>query len=771
MKKLFTLVALLTCFMGAKAEVEKVYSIDYSAYKGFPFYVMGYVPEWIDGVMTDFGADYRYETQENLDGDGDGKWKDGESSVGTATTNNGTVYQKVTGAGPYWHQYMVASDVPMELDETYTVKITIKASEAVNVNTQFGNWGKLIEIPVAIPASEDFQEVEWEVTGCQHSGGGFICIQPGISTATIELKKLEVYHDKGDVVPVTWLQMLTDNGNPAEPEGDGKYMGNAETPWPAWSLETTDGINANWRTDKAGLICAWSLTMGRNFDDQCADFGQAADRARPYPTDIEVEAGNESNHVYAVHVDQINCIDDCDGDGASIAWSNQFWIQSPKTWKTGTKIRIKFRYKAQHACNVGTQIHKENPSVYLHWNAVGDVAFTTEWQEFDKTIEFDASQGGGASLAFNLCSDADNGRTPNVFYFDDLSWEVLKLDEGLFVAAKGNDFNYDYAQATQFEFSESDDAWVATVGKKGKPETWANEVQISTVRGDKSAFLGATLKPSGSVTLDAEGKSEWLDFTESSQAKIKLPALGVYKIYVALEDKQMQFEQIEGEAAAEPVDIVAYTDEIVIDAVERQPTSGEEEGGTGATWDNQFFLYSNRDLAPGEVTILEFDYKAAKPANSNCAFQGVVEGNPDYITGAFDLKDADAFDAEWKSIKKELTMPAKKWDGKAVDVVKYLTFDLAFIKEANTYTFKNIKWYMKDDNNEGGKTLENLINADGEGNFAIKVGAGTNPVLVGIENVVFEKKGSAVIYNLAGQRVSNDFKGIVVKNGKKVVLK
>ena len=57
MKKLFTLVALLAVFMGAKAEWVEDYKIDYSTKTGFPFYVMGYVPEWVDGVMTDYGRD------------------------------------------------------------------------------------------------------------------------------------------------------------------------------------------------------------------------------------------------------------------------------------------------------------------------------------------------------------------------------------------------------------------------------------------------------------------------------------------------------------------------------------------------------------------------------------------------------------------------------------------------------------------------------------------------------------------------------------------
>ena len=39
MKKLFTLVALLAVFMGAKAEWVEDYKIDYSNNTGFPFYV------------------------------------------------------------------------------------------------------------------------------------------------------------------------------------------------------------------------------------------------------------------------------------------------------------------------------------------------------------------------------------------------------------------------------------------------------------------------------------------------------------------------------------------------------------------------------------------------------------------------------------------------------------------------------------------------------------------------------------------------------------
>ena len=59
MKKLFTIVALLACFLGAKAETKVDYSIDYSTKTGFPFFVMGLVTDWVEGVMTDICGLYK----------------------------------------------------------------------------------------------------------------------------------------------------------------------------------------------------------------------------------------------------------------------------------------------------------------------------------------------------------------------------------------------------------------------------------------------------------------------------------------------------------------------------------------------------------------------------------------------------------------------------------------------------------------------------------------------------------------------------------------
>ena len=757
MKKLFTLVALLAVFLGAKAEWVEDYSIDYSQKTAFPFYVMGYVPEWVDGVMTDYGAQYGYKTDAEMDD------FTGGTEVGTVTTEGGTVYHKVQLDNPAWHQYFIADGIKTEIDGSYKVTAMAKASEQVTVNVNMGwGWGEGQQAGGSVTIGTEWAEVEWEYSGI----GGTSCnlvAQPGGSTATIEWKWLKVTHNAKPAKPVVWQEWLTSDGQPIIPdvEHTNKYMGDAETAWPAWATEGNP--NGVWKGDQTGLICAWGKTKGRNLGENFKGDGEGYN---PFPADITTDPDDPTNHVFVVH----GAVADTEGDPS--AWDNQFWIQSPKSWKAGETLKISFRYKcSKESVKTGTQIHKQNPSEYLIWHAIGDITFTNEWQTFDDTMTMGDDMAGGWSIAFNLNA---NDKDAIDFFFDNLSWQSMKLEEGYFLAGCNTETGLEYDLDNAVPFADEDGDFVATVGEAGKKDTYVNQVMISTVRGNDAQFKANTLKPSGSITNDPDN---WMDYTAVTNSKLNLPGSGVWKVYLDTAYDAMAFEMLEGEEK-EAVDIVTNATEIKIEAVEREYTAAEAEAAgvetpenPGNTWDNQFFLYSNRNLKPGEVTVLEFDYKATGPAKSSAAFQGIVAGNPDYITGAFSLEGDDAFDTEVKHYKKELTMPAKKWDGAAVDAVTYMTFDLACIKEANTYTFTNIKWYLKDDElNTAGQTLENLINETGEANFAIKIGAGTNPVPMGIENVAAKgAKTSTAIYNLAGQRVANSFKGIVVKDGKKFV--
>ncbi len=709
--------------MGVKAEWVEDYSIDYSTMTGFPFYVMGYVPEWVDGIMTDYGADYRYETQDNLDGDGDGKWKEGESSVGTVTNANGTEYQKVTGAGPYWHQYIIASDVPMELDGNYTIKAVVRASATVSANLQFGNWGSLKETGVSIPASTDFQEVEWEVTGCIYAGRGFICIQPGTSTATIEWKSLTVSHDQKVTRPTIWQEWLNSDGLafiPEEGKVNDKYMGNAETPWADPNVKFTDQTQ-NY------LICAWGKEKGENMND---DGGWD-----PFPARIEADPDDAANKVFVVHGKAATT------EGDASAWDNQFWIQSPKEWKAGTQVKIKFRYKASKAVTVATQCHKQNPSDYLIWHAIGDVNFTEKWQDFENTVTIEDDMGGTWSVAFQL---NQNDKEAIDFYFDDLSWQSMKLDEGYFVAGAnpGEGLEYDLDNAIEFVEGtdvDGEECLVATVGTK---DAYVSQIMISTIRGNDAAFKGATLKPAGAISNDP---TDWLDYTASSLAKLNLPGSGIWKIYLSTEYKMMAFEMLEGTVIEKP-EIKPNPTVVVVNGLEREPTATEQPAdeeagiaeGTGQPWDNQFFIVANRNLAKGEATVLSFKYKSSVPAKTTTQCHN--EPGAYMFWGA--IGDVN-FTEEWQDFEQTFTIPAD------ADGMKSIAFNMAEIKEACVYEIKDIIWKTEDG-------METLINMEGADNFYVKEGAGTAPY-------IFGKKPS-------GDVVKGDFNGDNIVNALDIQL-
>ena len=737
---------------------------------------MGYAPSIVDGFLVDAPTTQKLWRGNESDYPGDAECS------GTVTINGTEFHVQETGENQ-WRQYFIADGIPTEIDGAYKVTALVKASKAVTINVNMGwNWsGGTVGASVAIPQSDDFVEVEWEYSGI----GGTSCnlvAQPGTTDAIITWKSLKVEHNAKASRPTTWQQWLTNDGNSIIPgvEHTNKYMGDAEFgAWPEWALAKEDGVNINWRGNRTGEICAWALTKGKNNDSGKFNGNDLDGRARPYPADIVVDPDDATNHVFVVNAEQNGLVVDGDTDASSYKWANQFWIQSPQGWKAGTKVKIKFRYKASVACSVATQIHKENPSDYLFWNAVGSINFTTQWQEFEKDYDFNSDSANGWSLAFNLNDDDTNGQQPITFYFDDLSWETMVLDEGYFVAGANPDEGLEYDLDNAIEFTPDEDGvLVATVGEKG---AYVNQIMISTVRGNDAQFKSNTLKPNGSIVNDPD---TWLDYAPASIAKLTLPGTGIWKVYIDLEYESMAFEMLEG-VVKEPIDVVTNTTANVVHGQARvdlqddknaqtgaitvreeaDDPNGENVGGeghTGQTWDNQFFIVANRALVKGEVTVLKFKYKASKEAKTTTQCH-VAPGEYKHWGAIGDV----TFTTEWQNFEQEFTVPNE------ADGMKSIAFNMAEIKEACDYEITDVQWYLKDTSLEEGKTWENLINADGDLNFYVKEGAGTAPYVVsGINGVINDAIiGSDVIYNLSGQRVSKDYKGIVIKNGKKVIQK
>ena len=713
MKKLFTLFAFLACFLGAKAEWVEDYKVDYSNYSGFPLYVMGFVPEWVDGVMTDMGGNFEYAALDNTEG----KYSDV-----TVKTNNGTEYYKIEKTdGNTWHQYFIANGITTELDGAYTVKAMVKASEACSVPVQFQwGWGEGQRVSSTLNIGTEWAEVEMDFSGI----GGTACdliAQPN-TAAVIEWKYVIVGHNAKPQKPITWLEQLEN--------------GTADKTWEELGLADVkyDDMENNFK------VCAWAKQKGTNVNTH-DDGNEGSD---PFPATIE---NIDGNNVFVVH----GAVADTEGDASG--WDNQFWIQSQQPWKEGTQVKISFRYKASKACKTNTQMHHQKPSDYQIWYAIGDVEFTTEWQNFEKIITINSEQANAWSVVFNLNPYEKEAVD---FYFDDLSWQIMKLDEGYFVAGANAAEGLDYDLDNAIEFVEDDGVLVATVGEKG---AYVSQVMISTIRGNDAAFKGATLKPKGTIVNDPE---TWLDYEPASLAKLNLPGAGIWKIYLDTNYNAMAFEMLEGTVInPNPTEVVVKGQERDWLGTDKDGNPIEEQVGEGLPYDNQFFIIANRSLSAGEVTVVEFDYVSTVDAKTTTQCHN---GPGEYMHWSC-IGDVN-FKTEEQHFSYKLTVPSE------ADGMKSIAFNMAEIKGACDYTIKNIVWKLEDG-------TESLIDQTGTKNFYVKEGAGTAPYEfgtdpenpgTGINSVVNGNAASGNIYNLNGQRVTNNFKGIVVKNGKKFVV-
>ena len=690
MKKLFTLIALMACFLGANS--KEVVDLE------------------IDGNFTSLG------------------WGSDAANERVSVQDGIVNFHSEAATENLWDvQFQLPAVPSLDNDAIYTITLKIKGTVAQNIHGGFSGSNN-----VDIPVTTDWQTVVLE--GCQNNpsaqyfaNSGSLLIQCGDYVGDWQISYMKISHEERDNQrPVEWIELLTN--------------GDAETPWgDLANVAFNDQVN-NYK------ICAWGKEKGHNLDENGA--------WNPFPATIEEVDGSK---VFVVH----GQVADTEGDASS--WDNQFWIQAPRRIKPGEQVKVHFRYKASEAATTNTQIHHQNPSDYMHYVAIGDINFTTEWQEYDQVVSWPS--GGddqGWSIAFNLNPQNKNAID---FFFDDLSICEMKLDHGFFVASSNAaaGIEYDFDNAIEFE-DGGDGTLIATVGEAGKPDTWVNEIMISTVRGHDGSFKAATIKPSGAIQ---SGDDYWNDYTEGSNAKIKLPAAGVWQITLDTEFKSINFVQIEGDTPQGPIEINPNPTEVVVKAPERDDTASERPAdeaagitaGTGQPWDSQFWIVANRTLDQGEVTVVSFKYKATKAAKVSTQCHGEPGG---YLHWAA-IGDVN-FTEEWQDFETTFTVAAE------ANGMKSIAFNMAEIKDANEYSIKDVVWKTEDG-------TESLIDLTGKQNFFVKEGSGDTPHVfddgTGIKGVYTNGNSqvSGATYNLAGQRVSKEYKGIVVKNGSKYIVK
>lgn len=135
---------------GEVVETEDAY-VDYSTFTSFPYFVMGYTPEFKDGCMV---STYPGE----------------------------------------WYQYFIADKIPTEIGQNYTVTLSIKTSAPASMNLQFGNWGALTDKTINTSGGV-WEEITVDYTNCQ-TAESFVVLQPGTFDGEVQLRWTRVTHSE-----------------------------------------------------------------------------------------------------------------------------------------------------------------------------------------------------------------------------------------------------------------------------------------------------------------------------------------------------------------------------------------------------------------------------------------------------------------------------------------------------------------------------------------------------------------------------------------------
>lgn len=148
---------------GEMEEVQDAF-VDYSTFTSYPFYVMGYTPEFEDGCMVS-----RYPGS--------------------------------------WYQYFVADQITTVVGQNYKLTVCIKGSAPGSLNAQFGNWGNLSDKTLSF--NEEWQEVSVDYTNCPVESS-FVVFQPGTFEGEVRIKWLKITHSETPASSF-WTNMLTNS--------------------------------------------------------------------------------------------------------------------------------------------------------------------------------------------------------------------------------------------------------------------------------------------------------------------------------------------------------------------------------------------------------------------------------------------------------------------------------------------------------------------------------------------------------------------------------
>ncbi len=201
------------------------------------------------------------------------------------------------------------------------------------------------------------------------------------------------------------------------------------------------------------------------------------------------------------------------------------------------------------------------------------------------------------------------------------------------------------------------------------------------------------------------------------------------------------------------------------------------------TYANGKYVYV-RDTDEGYVNneyngMCFYNQTALAEATNKWQLGGRIKGTPTVYNKMTQFNISDASEMTHTDVGEyqpvEFTEITFKKEENVANLVKF-TEDLTVVKDGSKFYVLNHTLQVYDNFKLGytlqdGDVIKGLTGVIIRYNETYEIAPTTTPVTTAINTIEADKAQNGVIYNLAGQKVDNSYKGLIIKNGKKMLQK
>ena len=665
------------------------------------------------------------------------------------------------GAGQDWDtQFWIVFDEPLYEGDVINVSFDYKATTAVNVGPQaHGVPGDYHDWTVFGYGKDANFDTEWKTyegtctvgAGMANNGngGGFLSIAFNLSTLS---KKT----DQGDGIEVTYYfdNIYVTKMIPKEIQWTSNLIPNGDCEADAdFGFIKTDF----WRDEHEGNVFSFVGREPGMPEDPCIENGVGVDGTRGVAVHSVADAVNE--------------------------YDTQFFITSTHKFQEGEHVIIKFDYKSDDDANVTVQWHAL-PGDYIDWQGPGEngngINFTSQWQHYEKEIVISSAASGGGTcqtLAFNL---NENRNLATTFYFDNIE---MYIDRDF-----ASDEDWNLIEKVMAGPPAPQATWTVAgnfLANQWNPEDATNDMTLGEDGSYTLVVKDVTLEKGANYEFKVVKDHAWDEAYPGENFVFNVDETAIYTVTITF-NAETQAINVTTEKTGDVTVIPEATWTVAGNFV--GSSWNPEDATNDMTLEGDLYTLVKTDVTLEKGTSYEFKvvkdhaWTVAYP-NDNYTFS-VEETGIYTVTITF---NAETQEINVTTVKTGEAGPVEhaysvmgtlvgNWDTdsdmtKGEDGIYTITFDDV---AAGDYEFKvrvDHDWSVS----YPGSNYKVTVDQDGSKvvitfNEETKEVNATVTAPTGIANIKAEA-AQGKLYNVAGQKVSANYKGIVIVNGKKVLMK